>query len=70
MLLAARPVLLFAALALGSFALGAMTTARLSAVPAGPLPAQALPVSSGDPSVPSASTVSYPAVEGAAAPTF
>lgn len=68
--LAARPILLFATLALGSFALGAVTTVRLSAVPAAPRAVQALPVSGGDPSVPSASTVTYPSGEDGGAPTF
>lgn len=71
MQIAARNIMLFAAIGLGSFALGAVTTARTSPVPAAASRAvQALPVGSGDPSVPLASTVVFPADEGMAAPTF
>lgn len=70
MQIAARPIVLFSALALGSFALGAVTTSRWSAVPAVPGAVQAIPSSGGDPSVPRASTVTFPVGEETAAPTF
>lgn len=66
----ARPLSLLVALALGSFALGAVTTSKPSAVPAAPSAAQAFPFGGVDASVPSASTVSFPIDEDAAAPTF
>ena len=67
---AARPIILFATLALGSFALGAVTTARLSPVTAAPQTVQTFPVSAGDATVPLASTVTFPADEAIAPPTF
>ncbi|MCE9659414.1 MAG: hypothetical protein K8R60_12705 [Burkholderiales bacterium] len=67
---AARPIILFATLAFGSFALGAVTTATLSTVPAAPRAVQTFPVGDSDATVPLASTVTFPAVEAIAAPTF
>jgi len=67
---AARPIILFATLALGSFALGAVTTAKLSPVAAASRTVQTFAVSAGDATVPLASTVIFPADEALAAPTF
>ena len=67
---AARPIILFTTLALGSFALGAVTTAKLSPVAAASRPVQTYPVSASDATVPLASTVTFPADEIGAAPTF
>ena len=71
MQLAPRHIMLFATLALGSFALGAATTRlRASAPQLAPRMVQAPPVSGGDSSVPSASTVTFPAGGDTVAPTF
>lgn len=68
---AARNITLFATIALGSFALGAVTTARTSTpVQAAARVVQAVGVGSGDPSVPLASSVAFPAGDGVVAPTF
>jgi hypothetical protein len=71
-LIPARSIPLVVALALGSFALGALATAKLAAVPAAPRAAQGQVPSfaGGDPSVPAASTVSFPVDAPEAAPTF
>jgi len=68
--IAARPVMLVATLALGSFALGAVTTAQTTPVPEPRQTLQPAPVSGADGSLPLASTVTFPTDDAIAAPTF
>lgn len=65
-----RPLSLLIALALGSVALGCVTLSRSPAASSARSEMQAIAVSDGDASVPSASTVTLPIGEAAAAPTF
>jgi hypothetical protein len=70
MKIATNQVMLLVTLALGSFALGVVTTAKVSAAPAASPTVPFFPVSSGDASVPLASTVKFGDDEGVSSPTF
>lgn len=65
-----HPLSLLAALALGWFAQATVSAHRSPGVPAAANAVQAFPLGGTDASVPTASTVTFPVADTAAAPTF